>query len=83
MNHTPSIQRRITMRLIVLGLGIVILLGGFATLLGYLLDLSRFYQWDSRAVGMAPNTGLLFMFTGLGFIVVANWNWLWRTPGDA
>lgn len=73
-----ALHARIASRLVVIACGVPTFGIGAATTLGYLLGLVRFYQWDAGAIGMAPNTGLAFVMTGLALSVLGASNRVWR-----
>lgn len=52
------------MRALAFGLAAVVFFLGLATIIGYIIDFDRLYKWDG-GTGMALNTGLGFIFTGV------------------
>lgn len=78
LSSFASLQARIASRLVVITCGVPIFGIGAATVAGYVGGLVRLYQWDPGAVGMAPNTGIAFVLTGLALSVIGSSNRIWR-----
>lgn len=78
MTTYNALQARIASRLMVLVLGISVFGIGSATLIGYASGFVGLWQWTNNAVGMAPNTGVGFVLSGLSISVIAASNRVWR-----
>ena len=67
------------MKAFVFGLGLVIFSLGLSTVTGYALRWTPLYRWD-EGTGMALNTGLTFMLTGLSITILASRSHNHRQP---
>lgn len=73
-----ALHARIWSRIVVIFCGVPTLGIGIATSLGYAVGIVRLYQWDAGAIGMAPNTGIAFVMTGLALSILGASNRVWR-----
>lgn len=73
-----ALHARIAARLTVITCGMSVLGIGTTTLVGYGVGVVGLFQWSALAVGMAPNTALGFVMTGLGLTVLGSSNRVWR-----
>jgi len=80
MKLTPyaALHARIVSRLTVLTSGVSVFGIGTLTLVGYAMRVTGLYQWDPAAVGMAPNTAVGFILTGIGIAVLGSSDRVWR-----
>lgn len=78
MTALGALHLRIASRLAVLASGVGVSAIGSLTLIGYALGVSGLYQWHPTVVGMAPNTAIAFVLTGLGLSTVGSSNRVWR-----
>ena len=80
MQLTPyaALHARIASRLTVLGCGVLTAGIGALTLAGYWVGVVWLYQWNPAAIGMAPNTALAFILSGVGLAIVGASNKVWR-----
>lgn len=78
MRPYAALHARIASRLAVLACGVSVVAIGATTLLGYALSVTVLYQWDATAIGMAPNTAVGFVLSGLGIAMLGASNRVWR-----
>ena len=73
-----SLHLRIASRLTVLACGVSVIAIGCLTLIGYASGVVGLYQWEPAAIGMAPNTALGFLLSGIGIAVLGSSDRVWR-----
>lgn len=78
MRPYAALHARIASRLTVLGCGVSTAAIGTLTLFGYWLGVVGLYQWEPAAIGMAPNTAIAFVLSGVGLSIVGASNKVWR-----
>ena len=78
MSSMAQLHLRIASRLAVLSCGVGATGIGALALIGYAIGLIGLYQWTGNAVGMAPNTAVGFVLTGIGLSTVGSSNRVWR-----